>query len=68
MSKITCLPNGPYLIDGAADVVDGSGKAFDVGGRAKVALCRCSHSKNKPFCDGSHKSNGFVSDDTAARK
>lgn len=25
----------------------------------KVFICRCGESKNKPFCDGTHKSCGF---------
>jgi len=27
--------------------------------KAVVALCRCGGSENKPFCDGSHKTNGY---------
>jgi CDGSH-type Zn-finger protein len=27
----------------------------------KVAFCRCGGSQNKPFCDGSHRTNGFKS-------
>ena len=27
--------------------------------RNRVTLCRCGHSRNKPFCDGTHKVVGF---------
>jgi len=56
--KLTVTENGPYLLSGVDQVVRMSdGKTYEVKGN--VALCRCGGSKNKPFCDGSHKSNGF---------
>jgi len=64
--KITCLANGPYLLSGApaasASVVreDGSAcKSGATGDAGKVALCRCGGSASKPFCDGTHRKNGF---------
>jgi CDGSH-type Zn-finger protein len=33
-------------------IVDAEGASYEV--RNRVTLCRCGHSKNKPFCDGSH--------------
>jgi CDGSH-type Zn-finger protein len=30
-----------------------------------VFLCRCGGSSNKPFCDATHATNGFVADDVA---
>ncbi|MEE8161856.1 MAG: CDGSH iron-sulfur domain-containing protein [Acidobacteriota bacterium] len=30
--------------------------------RTNIAQCRCGHSQHKPFCDGSHQSEGFRSE------
>lgn len=57
--------NGPILITGAVKVVDHLGNAFDLAGKPGVALCRCTHSKRRPFCDGSHKAMGFCATETA---
>jgi CDGSH-type Zn-finger protein len=41
---------------GTCIVVDENGKRIE---ETDVYLCRCGASKNKPFCDGTHKTNGF---------
>lgn len=57
---ISCRPNGmlvakgPMLIRGT----DGQSQLQ----RNKAALCRCGASRNKPFCDVSHKKIGFIDD------
>jgi CDGSH-type Zn-finger protein len=60
--KITPRTNGSLRVEGDFEIVDVEGNRFDLGGRTVVSLCRCGQSKNKPFCDGSHKTTGFVSD------
>ncbi len=60
--------NGPYLVTGDITVVDQQGREFERPPGTGVAFCRCGHSANKPFCDGSHKNVGFESDDPAPRK
>lgn len=50
--------NGPLQLEGNLEICCGTGRTID---RAtKTWLCRCGHSANKPFCDGSHRKAGFV--------
>ena len=63
---IRCRENGPYVIVGPVQVVDHLGNAFTIpAGKNNVALCRCGHSKNRPFCDGSHRDCGFQAAEVA---
>jgi CDGSH-type Zn-finger protein/uncharacterized Fe-S cluster protein YjdI len=49
--------NGPIEARGPLEITSGTGYRVHRGTR--VFLCRCGQSKNKPFCDGSHKVAGF---------
>ena len=61
-TKITVRSNGSIRIEGDFEIVDSEGGVFDLAGRTSISLCRCGHSENKPFCDGTHKRVGFQSD------
>ncbi|NDK55021.1 CDGSH iron-sulfur domain-containing protein [Pontibacter fetidus] len=54
-TRITVNNNGSLRIEGEFEIVDKDGNAYGLGGRTLVSVCRCGLSKNKPFCDGSHK-------------
>jgi CDGSH-type Zn-finger protein len=58
---IVCNNNGPLRISGEFVIKDALGNEFDLSGRTIISLCRCGHSNNKPFCDGSHNRVGFQS-------
>ncbi len=60
--KITVGNNGPLRLEGEMTLCDAAGRPFGLGGRAVISLCRCGHSENKPFCDGSHNRVGFRSE------
>ena len=51
------LQNGPLRVVGNLEVVSGTGRTCNK--VSETYLCRCGHSKNKPYCDGSHKAAGF---------
>jgi CDGSH-type Zn-finger protein/uncharacterized Fe-S cluster protein YjdI len=49
--------NGPLVVTGNLEVCTGTG--HPIARVTDTALCRCGHSQNKPFCDGSHERVGF---------
>jgi CDGSH-type Zn-finger protein len=63
--KISCRPNGPYLVEGEVELFDPTGAPVDLGGRQRIALCRCGGSVTKPFCDGTHSKIGFQAAEAA---
>ena len=50
--------SGPYRITGRVTLIDADEVPYTVEGE-NIALCRCGGSNTKPFCDGSHRENGF---------
>jgi len=56
--NITRTPNGPLEVQGHMEITTGTG--HKIGRQSKAYLCRCGASKNKPYCDGSHKAIGFT--------
>ena len=55
--QVQLLANGPLMLNGPVEIVDGAGEVRLSTGRA--AICRCGASENRPFCDGKHKACGF---------
>jgi hypothetical protein len=51
-------PNGSLWVRGGIPVVSEDGSSYEI--RNRQTLCRCGGSSNKPFCDGTHRSNGFA--------
>ncbi len=60
MAEVTIqvLKNGPLWVKGKVQLADAEGKTISMQAES-AAFCRCGHSANKPFCDGSHKKSGF---------
>ncbi|ADC51786.1 MULTISPECIES: CDGSH iron-sulfur domain-containing protein [Alkalihalophilus] len=49
--------NGSIRVTGDVELLDGEGKPFPK--KPAFSLCMCGQSKSLPFCDGSHKTNGY---------
>ncbi len=60
--KVTIRDHGPLLVEGVFQLCDAEGNALALDpNKPAYALCRCGHTANAPFCDGSHKTCGFSS-------
>jgi len=57
-TTVQVLKKGPYVVNGRFVFVDTEGKEEVKEGN--IALCRCGLSKNKPFCDGTHKTTDLL--------
>jgi CDGSH-type Zn-finger protein len=66
--EIKARHNGPYKVTGPIRLIDADGNEYDLGEDGEpIALCRCGGSSTKPFCDGTHKRNGFLAAERATR-
>jgi CDGSH-type Zn-finger protein len=61
--KITVKPNGSIRVEGDFELnytkQGESEVTTEVVEASSKSLCRCGHSKEKPFCDGAHRDAGF---------
>jgi CDGSH-type Zn-finger protein len=65
MTHITVKTDGPLVVQLPVRIETPDGRELRVPPRKDgtpaqvVMLCRCGGSATKPFCDGTHKRNGF---------
>ncbi len=55
--RMEVMPDGPLRVSGPVEIVDSDGNVVFAG--EKTAICRCGLSANKPFCDGTHRKEGW---------
>ena len=77
--RVVVTRNGPYKVSAGTplskqtigiDTEGGSERWIEgapIATEGHYELCRCGHSKTKPFCDGTHEEIGFDGTETASR-
>ncbi|MFH1031490.1 MAG: CDGSH iron-sulfur domain-containing protein [Chloroflexota bacterium] len=80
LPRIKITKNGPYCVSGGVPLskqtigIDPEGNSYEwregkqYPKMETYSLCRCGQSKNKPFCDGTHKAIDFDGTETASHK
>lgn len=56
-NTVAIAADGPLYLKGRLRIALPDGEVLE---ETRVALCRCGHSKDKPFCDNSHLEAGFA--------
>lgn len=51
--KIQALDDGPLLVQGSVEIMDGKGTVIE--DKEQCYLCRCGASTNSPYCTGECK-------------
>lgn len=79
-NKVVISKNGPYLVSGKLPLVKEIAVVGEEGEpetwvkkeeypeQNDCSLCRCGHSHNKPYCDGTHKKINFNGNETASKE
>ncbi len=53
LTEVTVISHGPIKVSGSFIVTGPDQQTIETEG--DLFLCRCGGSKNKPFCDGTHR-------------
>lgn len=57
VTEFRVTKNGPLHVKGNFRLLNSEG--HEIKADHEIYLCRCGHSQNKPFCDGSHRKVNF---------
>jgi CDGSH-type Zn-finger protein len=55
--RIRLANNGPAILEGDLEIVGADG---EIRRAQRASICRCGESSRKPYCDGAHKTCGYV--------
>lgn len=58
--SIEPIVNGPNRVTNLKEFRNSIGETLET--QQEMYLCRCGGSSNKPYCDGTHRKNGFISE------
>ena len=60
--SVKIMKDGPIVVEGEFRVLDGKDKELRTS--IMTSFCRCGHSMNMPWCDGTHRKKGFNDDNS----